>query len=893
MTPHRNDLFEYKDLESKVEVTIADGKKIRMMGTGSVRLTGIDGWRIKMIVVLSIPELDRHLQSVSRLAERGMSLEFQKKSCTIWNMSKTIASGKKVGKAYALVCEMVMTYYVEYAGVDSEWELGYASMGYLNKDTLVKTLRATTGIPTLEQKSMRLCGGCTKGKQTVAHFPSRSMSKTKKVFTDLSMMPYELVFKDKPRLGHLSGFGLVGYAHIDKAKRTKLDPKNFKWMFLGYAENSKGYRVYGLESYKVKVIRSMTLDVREVDGIYDSAPTESTAVIHLTEDVDEVVLLEQEQQPAAHAPMGPEEWNHEEKAAMPEAESDASMRHGLATYRTRPREDFTNNLVFHPEPELVRRPRYLVLALEDKYKVNDEEDPNNDDHFWLPSPKRPRVYEDGLLAEAVLAYAASVGDADDAPTTYEQVMKSSESSEWIKAMNSELTAHADNGPRAIQGPDGGEGLQAEVRCGLLETCLPVANMNSIRVVLSVVVTKAYVTEHLDADTAFLNSDLKEQGFMEVPHGVTNAENMMCKLDKPIYGLKQAASAWHQTIHPVLMKIGIRSCGADQCAYVNGAKGSYMYVRLYVDDMIIAAQTNKEMGEVKLALKSAFKMIELGGQSDQTTGREGGGEPVRVRHDVDEDTVANNKCGARGHEDQAVHVAGRVLVVHHDLHAPERGVHRHAAIAVLGEPPAATPEGRHTRSLLPEDHEGPRDRLQRIRHKVVLEAYTDADWGTNLDDRRSVSGIMIMTGNAPVVFKSKYQRTVALSSAEAEYMALSLYTQKVLWTRAMFKDSVMSKWERRKYGRTTKASLPWHATPITMRGPSMSTLGTTSSARTWMRAEEECADVQDEEHVRHVGSTGHVRHVPHQDPIGGYNQTKSIMTWKVNTVMRCTRKNRKQ
>jgi len=71
--------------------------------------------------------------------------------------------------------------------------------------------------------------------------------------------------------------------------------------------------------------------------------------------------------------------------------------------------------------------------------------------------------------------------------------------------------------------------------------------------------------------------------------------------------------------------------------------------------------------------------------------------------------------------------------------------------------------------------------------VVLEAYTDADWGSNLDDRRSVSGIMIMIGGAPVVFKSKYQRTVALSSAEAEYMALSLCTQEVLWTRAMLKD----------------------------------------------------------------------------------------------------------
>ncbi|RAW34840.1 hypothetical protein PC110_g8825 [Phytophthora cactorum] len=42
--------------------------------------------------------------------------------------------------------------------------------------------------------------------------------------------------------------------------------------------------------------------------------------------------------------------------------------------------------------------------------------------------------------------------------------------------------------------------------------------------------------------------------------------------------------------------------------------------------------------------------------------------------------------------------------------------------------------------------------------IVIQAYTDADWGRNIDDRRSVSGVMVMMGNAPIVFKSNYQRT---------------------------------------------------------------------------------------------------------------------------------------
>ena len=55
--------------------------------------------------------------------------------------------------------------------------------------------------------------------------------------------------------------------------------------------------------------------------------------------------------------------------------------------------------------------------------------------------------------------------------------------------------------------------------------------------------------------------------------------------------------------------------------------------------------------------------------------------------------------------------------------------------------------------------------------VTAEAYSDANWGTNLDGMRSVSGVMGKIGSASVVLKSKFQRTVPLSSAQAEYMAL--------------------------------------------------------------------------------------------------------------------------
>ena len=76
MTPHRSDLFDYETLNAGVEVTIADGKRLRVHGRGTVKLTGLDDRRVKMMDVLYIPGLDRRLLSVGRIAERGLSVTF-------------------------------------------------------------------------------------------------------------------------------------------------------------------------------------------------------------------------------------------------------------------------------------------------------------------------------------------------------------------------------------------------------------------------------------------------------------------------------------------------------------------------------------------------------------------------------------------------------------------------------------------------------------------------------------------------------------------------------------------------------------------------------------------------------------------------------------------------
>ncbi|KAG6620154.1 Integrase, catalytic core protein [Phytophthora cinnamomi] len=298
MTPHRDDLFEYADMSADMFVTIADGKKIRVAGTGSVGLTGIDGKRIRMVEVLHIPGLDRRLLSVGKLAERGMSVEFQRKSWVIWNKSTAIASGKKIGKAYVLECQQDTAYYTEYSGVES---------------------------------------------------------------------------------------------------------------------------------------RSVKLDEREVNGIYDTASTEDSVTIQVAKDGEDATLPDPAQQPTTDNPLE-SVGDTAEDSEMREAELNESSVQDLTNFQRVGNPAMTEEMVFHPEPERIRRVRESAIlgdglgGAEDS-RMHSSEDSDNDDHFWPPSPKRPRYDEDNLLAEAVLAYAADVGEADDAPSTYQQAMRSNESSE--------------------------------------------------------------------------------------------------------------------------------------------------------------------------------------------------------------------------------------------------------------------------------------------------------------------------------------------------------------------------------------------------------------------------------------------------------------------------------
>ncbi|KAG6383093.1 hypothetical protein SASPL_157163 [Salvia splendens] len=95
-----------------------------------------------------------------------------------------------------------------------------------------------------------------------------------------------------------------------------------------------------------------------------------------------------------------------------------------------------------------------------------------------------------------------------------------------------------------------------------ETFSPVVKPTTIRIVLSLAVSLGWQITHLDVNNVFLNGELKEDIYMKQSLGFEWGGHLICKLNKAIYGLKQASRAWFFTVHSVLLALGFSQSTAD-------------------------------------------------------------------------------------------------------------------------------------------------------------------------------------------------------------------------------------------------------------------------------------------------------------------------------------------
>ena len=141
-----------------------------------------------------------------------------------------------------------------------------------------------------------------------------------------------------------------------------------------------------------------------------------------------------------------------------------------------------------------------------------------------------------------------------------------------------------------------------------ETFSPVSKKDSLRIIMALVAQYDLELHQMDVKITFLNGDIEEEIYMNQPEGFSmeGKDHMVCKLKKSIYGLKQASRQWYLKFNNTITSFGFQENIVDRCIYRKISGSKFIFLVLYVDDILLAANDLGILYETKSFLSKNFR-----------------------------------------------------------------------------------------------------------------------------------------------------------------------------------------------------------------------------------------------------------------------------------------------
>ena len=632
--------------------------------------------------------------------------------------------------------------------------------------------------------------------------PTKSVSKT----------PFELWTSRMPTFNHFHVWGCKAEARFYNPHERKLDPRTSSCYFIGYPEKSKGFKFYCPQSHT------------RIQETHNAIFLEDEDVSDLVQDNFE--FEEIDQQIDSSSSMG---YNHVSVLPRPSAsvtDLDEEMP-GIETVEVT------------AEDQLLTRPINVPPTVEDSPNVQSTDQLLDQQ----PLRKSNRIRKPAISADFVYLQESDfdIGDIDD-PVTYQQAVQSTQVILWQKAMEEEIKSMTKNNVWTLVNPSSNikpigckwvyktkrdatgrverykarlvaKGFNQREGVDYNDTFSPVSSKDSMRVIMALTSHFDLELYQMDVKTAFLNGDLQEDIHMIQPLGFVERgkEKMVCKLNKSIYGLKQASRQWFLKFDQVITSHGFTENKMDDCIYLKFKGSNFIFLILYVDDILLASSDLQLLVETKKILSTNFEMKDLG-EAHYVLGIEivrdrqkrllglsqkGYIERVLSRFNMESCNKADvpvNK-GDKFSRDQCPKSEREIELMKIRPYASLVGSLMYANICTR-------PDLAFIVGLLGRFQSNPGEShwiaakkvlryMQRTKEFMLVYGredcleiigYTDSDLAGDLDERKSTGGYIFMMKWGAISWKSARQTIVSTSTMEAEFVACFEGMKQAVWLK---------------------------------------------------------------------------------------------------------------
>jgi hypothetical protein len=332
-----------------------------------------------------------------------------------------------------------------------------------------------------------------------------------------------------------------------------------------------------------------------------------------------------------------------------------------------------------------------------------------------------------------------------------------------------------------------------------ETFSPVVRFDTFRLLCAIAAKEDWEIQQVDVEIAFLNGELKEDIYMKQPTGFKNGKKVW-KLKKALYGLKQAGRVWYQRLDQELKKLGFKTFESDPCVYSKDIQETKVILIVYVDDMLFFSRNLQTIEQEKDNLRKTFKLKDLGEASlflGNRIIRDRRNKTLKLDQEVYCEAVLKRfemeKAGTVG---MPIEVGEKLSkadnATDEELEEMKEIPYMEAIGSLMYLSVCTRPDISFAVSHLSRYSQNPGPKHWTAVKRVFrylkgtkslgitysgaeegrLIGYSDADWRSDIDDSKSISGNILFYAGGPISWTSKKQSTVAHSTAEAEYVSLS-------------------------------------------------------------------------------------------------------------------------